>query len=235
MYSHDKIKAPIEKIKSILVKLARGDLIEYKGLGWFTKIKDPILNEFLKVWGKVVVAKQSRDIIEEETIKKFRRMGKRFHEYKGYLAEVYMIQVLWNSQRGTLPGKYFHGVGDIIMPDRFFYIDQRHRKSIGKKVEVDICASAADEIWMAESKWWSGRKVGPDVVENLLRQAEIVREREGEDLKTLRLWIFAHDGVTQKAEELIRENGILWSTRQDLDGLLEAVNLRKLPVVEDNA
>jgi hypothetical protein len=76
--------------------------------------------------------------------------------------------------------------------------------------------------------------VGPDVVEDLLRQAEILRERKGDDLETLRLWIFAHDGLTRKAERIwSAEHGILWSSRAELDGLLREVNLRKLPELED--
>ncbi|KPA15397.1 hypothetical protein MHK_004407, partial [Candidatus Magnetomorum sp. HK-1] len=45
---------PISKIKEIMIKLARGDLLEYKMFGnWFCKINDPILNEFLKIWGAI--------------------------------------------------------------------------------------------------------------------------------------------------------------------------------------
>ncbi|MCP4345540.1 MAG: hypothetical protein GY795_08440 [Desulfobacterales bacterium] len=226
---------PIQKIKEIMIKLARGDLLEYKSFGnWFCKINDPILNEFLKVWGEIEVERQNHGLTEDKTVKKFRVIQKRFHEYKGYLAEVYMIQILWNGRRQKLPGKFFHSPEDIVIPRHFSYIDQRHRPGTGQKREVDIYAAAGKEVWLAESKWWNNRPVGPDVVENLLRQAEVVREREGEYLETLRLWIFAHDGVTEKAEKMIHENGILWSARDDLDGLLEAVGLRKLPKFDDD-
>ncbi len=204
-------------------------MIEYISLDLFCKIKDPILNEFLKVWGQIVVESRNPDRIANRTIEKFTTIQKRFFEYKGYLAEVYMIQILWNAQGRTLPGRCFHVDEDIEVPSRFSYIDQRHKPGTEKKTEVDIYAAAGPEIWMAESKWWSGDKVGTDVVETLLRQAEIVRDRKKEVLKTLRLWIFAHDGVTGPAEELMRQNGMLWSTRADLDKLLETVKLRKLP------
>jgi len=46
----------IEEIREILVRLSRGDLLEYSLLGyWFRKTDDPILLEFLKVWGKIYV------------------------------------------------------------------------------------------------------------------------------------------------------------------------------------
>ncbi|MCP4693681.1 MAG: hypothetical protein GY859_36940 [Desulfobacterales bacterium] len=140
-----------------------------------------------------------------------------------------MIQILWNGRGRTLPGRLFHVDEDIVVPSHFSYIDQRRKPRVGKKTEVDIYAAAGPEIWMAESKWWNGEKVGADVVATLLRQAEIVRERKGKVLRKLRLWLFAHDGVTGPAEELMRQNGVLWSTKGELDELLEIEKLRKLP------
>jgi putative Ig domain-containing protein len=70
-------------------------------------------------------------------------------------------------------------------------------------------------------------------VETFLRKGEVVREAEGEDLQVLRLWFFAHDGFTEEAEALMREKGVLWSTRQDLDNLLKSVGLRQLPDLPD--
>ncbi len=234
LYRHEQVDVSIQEIKEVLVKLARGDLLEYKSFGdWFSKINDPILNEFLNVWGKIEVEKESRDRIEDKTLRKFGRVQKRFHEYKGYLAEVYMIQTLWNGQGKTLPGRCFHSDVDIVFPDRFTYIDQRRRSGAGQRMEVDIYGAAGSELWMAESKWWSGNKVGRDVVENLLEKAKFVKEREGEDLRTIRLWIFANDGVTTPAKELMRQKGVLWSTRTELNELLDAVNLRKLPELEN--
>ncbi|MCP4693240.1 MAG: hypothetical protein GY859_34685, partial [Desulfobacterales bacterium] len=226
---YERVDAPIEQIKDVLIKLARGDLIEYISLDLFRKIKDPILNEFLKAWGKIVVENRNPVRVENQTIENFTAIQKRFYEYKGYLAEVYMIQILWNGRGRTLPGRLYHVDEDIAVPSHFSYIDQRRKPGVGKKMEVDIYAAAGPEIWMAESKWWSGSKVGTDVVENLLRQAEMVRQRKGKVLKRLRLWLFAHDGVTAPAEELMRQNGVFWSTRADLDELLEFVKLRKLP------
>ena len=48
-------------------------------------------------------------------------------------------------------------------------------------------------------------------------------------MQILRLWFFAHDGFTKEAEALMREKGVLWSSRQDLDNLLKFVGLRQLP------
>ncbi len=233
LYERERIKVPISEIKTVLIRLSRGDLLEYKSFGnWFGKINDPILNEFLKVWGEIEIERQTPLYVEEKTVKKFKKITKRFNNYKGYLAEIYMLQILWNTQGKTLPGRFFNRKEDLEMPDRFYYIDQRHRPGAGEKMEVDIYGGAGNEKWLAESKWWDNRKVGSDVVNHLLAQAEIVKEREGEDLETLRLWLFAHDGVTGPARELMKERGILWSTRAELDGLLETARLRKLPALD---
>ena len=160
-----------------------------------------------------------------------RKLQKKFSEYKGYLAEVYMIQILWNSQRQLLPGQYFHSPVDIQVPDRFFYIAHRSSLRMGLGMEVDIYAAAGEQGWLAESKWWESKKVGPSVVERLLEQAQELNRRKGLDI--LRVWLFAHDGVTKKAEALLRQHNILWSTRSDLDALLTLAKLRTLPTFSD--
>ncbi|KPA17681.1 ATPase domain protein, prokaryote domain protein [Candidatus Magnetomorum sp. HK-1] len=221
----------ISKIREIIVKLARGDLLEYSMFGTrFFKVNDPILNEFLKVWGEIEVAKYHRKEIEERTIRKFEKREKRFHEYKGYLAEIYMIQILWSSQNKNLSKNFFHAPNDIKMPDRFIYIDQRHRQHMGKKMEIDIYASSGTEIWIAESKWHK-KPIGIDVVHHLLKQKNIIQEREGDDLEQLTLWLFSYSGVTAEAENFMKEHDILWSTKDDLNALLEYVGLRKLPEI----
>jgi len=205
-----------------------GDLIEYSQMGnWFRKMKDPILNEFLKVWGRIQVVGENASEVREETVLKYRKIQKKFSEYKGYLAEVYMIQVLWNSQRQVLPGKYFHSLVDIQVPDRFFYIAHRSSLGMGLGMEVDIYAAAGEQGWLAESKWWEGKKLEPPVVERLQEQAEELNKRKGLDI--LRVWLFAHDGVTKKAGALLRQHNILWSNRADLDALLTLAKLRTLP------
>ncbi len=231
LWRRKRKQVSLDTIKDVLVKLSRGDLLEYMAFGnWFRKINDPILEEFLKVWGRIEVVQENRTKVYDDLNRKYLGMKRRFSEYEGYLAEVYMIQILWNSQRRTLPGRYFHSSEDIQMPERFSYIAQRSRPRIGQGQEVDIYAAAGWDVWIAESKWWRGRKVGPEVVQHLLDQARQIIEREGEEMR-VRVWLFAHDGVTPEAESLLLQHQAIWSTRADLDGLLEEVNLRKLPAI----
>jgi hypothetical protein len=222
----------LEQIKDVLIKLSRGDLIEYSQMGnWFRKIEDPILNEFLKVWGRIHVVGEKADQVRDDIRLKYRRLKKKFAEHKGYLAEVYMIQILWNTQRQVLPGKYFHTKKDISIPDRFSYIEHRGRLGIGLGQEIDIYAAAGIEGWIAESKWWEGKKVGLSIVERLLEQAKQLKDRQ--ELDILRIWLFAYYGVTEEAKTFMSEHDILWSDRTDLDALLTLAKLRTLPELSE--
>ncbi len=224
----------IETIRDVLIKLSRGDLLEYMELGgWFRKVDDPILLEFLKVWGRIEVEGQDRARVQKELVRHSQTLERRIRDHLGYLAEVYMAQVLWNGQRKTLPGRFFHSEKDVTLPWRFIYIKHRTRLGAGKDMEIDVEAAAAKEHWVCESKWWHGKKVGRAEVESLVRKAEAVREAEGEGLETLKVWFSACDGFTDEAEGLMKEKGILWSTMADFDGLLNSVGLRQLPNLAD--
>jgi hypothetical protein len=216
-----------EQIYEILVKLSRGDLLQYMELGgWFKKIEDPILLEFLKVWGKTEVLGQNNKQVEDELIQKYRRFQRQFSELMGYFAEVYMAQILLNAQRQTLPGQYFHQETEVEIPE-FTYLKLRERLGIGKDKEIDIHGAAGIEHWVAESKWYQDRKVGLSLVKKLLEKAELVKKERTPDY--VRSWFFALQGFTPEAEDFMREHQIFWSTRADLDALLALVGLRTLP------
>ncbi len=219
---------PLETIRDVLIKLSRGDLVEYLELGgWFRKVDDPILLEFLKVWGKIEVEGQHPHVVQEELIRRFRKQERRFREYRGYLAEVHMSQILWNTQRKKLPARFFHTAEDIQMPHTFIHIAHRHRLRSGKGQEIDVLGAAWGEQWVYQSKWIQGKKVALDVLTALWEQGEAVKAEKEPD--AVRLWLFAHDGLTGEAETYAREKGILWSSRQEMDELLEYAGLRRLP------
>jgi hypothetical protein len=220
-------EVPIDKIRDILIKLSRGDLLEYMELGgWFRKVQDPILLEFLKVWGCIEVEGQNANHVRDELQVQYGRLKRSINELKGYLAEVYMVQILFNAQRQKLPGHYFHQPDEIKIP-RFTYIHQRERLAPGTDSEIDIHGGAGLEQWVAESKWYHGRKVGIAEIQKLIDKGEWVRKDIGADFA--RVWFFSHDGFTQDAQTFMQKQGVLWSTRKDLDGLLDYVKLRRLP------
>lgn len=228
----DRQEVSIETIRDVLIKLSRGDLLDYVELGgWFRKVDDPILLEFLKVWGRVAVEGKRAADVQNDLRTKYLTLRRRIHDHQGYLGEVYMAQVLWNAQNKTLPGVYLHSSGEVSVNWRFSYIRHRVRLGPAADMEVDVYAAAGGEVWLCESKWWRGRKAGVAEVESLLKKGNRVREDMGQALEILRLWFFAHDGFTTEAESLMRENGMLWCDRADLDGLLAHVGLKRLPEI----
>jgi hypothetical protein len=194
----------IAAIRDVLIRLSRGDLLEYMELGgWFRKVDDPVLLDFLKAWGKFEVEGQRHVNVVTDTVKQYDSLKRRIHDQKGYLAEVYLSQILWNGQRKTFPGQYFHSENEVTMPNRFYDVRLRLRLDASVESEVDVYASTGTEIWLCESKWWETQKVGISVVRHFLDLAEKLKDFEGREYfekehpLTVHLWLFAHNGVTQ--------------------------------------
>jgi len=234
------IHVNLDTIRDVLIRLSRGDLLEYMELGgWFRRVDDPILLDFLKAWGRFEVEGHRKTKIVTDTIRQYDLLKRRIHDQKGYLAEVYLSQILWNGQRKTFPGRYFHSTTDVSFPRRFYDIRHRLRLAASADSEVDVYASTGTEIWLCESKWWETQKVGADVVRHFLDLVEKLKDFEGREYfegerpLTLHLWLFAHNGVTQEAEALLKEHQMYWSTRPDLDALIKEVGLRPLPTFSD--
>ncbi|QTA82440.1 p-loop domain-containing protein [Desulfonema limicola] len=219
---------PLDTIRDVLIKLSRGDLLEYLELGgWFRRVKDPILLEFLKVWGRIEVEGHNHNLVQYDLESRYGKALKRFHEYKGYLAEVHMSQILISAQKKTLSGHYFNSEKDIEMPWRFIFVKNRMRLESGKGREIDVIAASGSEIWVCQSKWVTGKKIGIAPLKDLISQAEIVKKDL--DPEKIQMWIFAHDGLTKQAQAFAEKHGIFWSKRQEFDELLEHLGLRKLP------
>ena len=229
-------EVPIEEIREVLIRLSRGDLLEHSGIGyWFRKIDDPILLEFLKVWGQVYVEGQHQGRVHNELSNRYQRMARRFHEYKGYLAEVFMSQVLLNNQNRSkkpFPGHFFNSDDDITLDTVLFYLHHRVSLGSGKNKEVDIIAAFGDGMWVCQSKWETTRRTGIETLHILIEQTQLVEEMF--DPLSTQMWLFAHEGLTDDAEELARAEGIYWSTREQLDGLLQYLDLRPLPDLDDD-
>ena len=225
----------LSAIREVLIRLSRGDLLEYRELGgWFHKVDDPILIEFLRVWGRIDVERQNPNQVYEELLARYSTLQHRIREYQGYLAEVFMAQVLLNSQdqqRQPLPGHFFNSPTDIKMGWPLIYVHHRHRLRSGQGQEIDLMAAIGSEKWVCQSKWITTRKIGSSVLQELLAQAAAVRGDYPN--APIRMWLFAHAGLTQEAEELARQEGILWSNREQLDDLLTYLGLRTLPILEE--
>ncbi|QTA82439.1 restriction endonuclease domain-containing protein [Desulfonema limicola] len=218
----------LDTIRDVLIKLSRGDLLEYLELGgWFRRVKDPILLEFLKVWGRIEVEGHNANKVQNEIVTRYSASSRRIREYKGYLAEVHMSQILLSAQSKTLSGKFFNYPDDVKIPDMFFFLRHRYRPESGKGREIDVLAAAGPEVWVCQSKWVTGRKIGIAVLKEMILQAETVKQDL--DPETVYMWLFAHDGLTKQAQAFAEKHRIFWSKRQEFDELLEHLGLRKLP------
>ncbi len=233
LWVKDRRKVSIENIRDVLIKLSRGDLVEFLDMGnWFRKIDDPILIEFLKVWGRITVEGQTRERVQKDFERQYQSLKRKIHNHLGYLGEVYMAQILWNGQHQDIPGRFFHHPSDVAIPWRFNYIWLRTSLGGAENLELDVEAAAGKEMWIGESKWWRSRKAGVEEVRSLMHKAVRLREREGPGLQILRLWLFCHGGFTREAQALMADEGILWSDRDDLNALLAHVGLKRLPEID---
>ena len=229
LLEQDNQDISLEKIREVLIKLSRGDLLDYLELGgWFRKVKDPILLEFLRIWGRIEVLGQPESTVKDDLQAQYQKLQRQIRDLKGYLAEVYMAQILQNAQQQRLPGHYFHLEQDIEVPS-FNYVRLRERLGPGAETEIDLHAGAGIEQWVAESKWRSQRKVSPTEVHQFLEKAQLVKLDRNAEI--MRLWFFSYEGFSPKALELMSEHGIWWSTHADLNGLLDYVKLRRLPAL----
>ncbi len=218
----------LDTIREILVKLSRGDLVDYLELGgWFRKVNDPILLEFLKVWGKIEVEGKPAKTVQDDFREQYETLQRRYHEYKGYLGEVFMSQILLGSSRKTFPGRLFHVEDDITMPWQFSYVHHRVRLGSGVGREIDLFGAAGSEVWIGQSKWWTEKKVGLKELRDFLAQGDQVQAERSP--RTLRLWLFAYSGLTPKAKAFARDHNILWSSSTELNELLRLLGLRELP------
>jgi hypothetical protein len=195
--------------------------------------------DFLKAWGKFEVEGQRKTKVITDTVKQYDRLKRQIHDQKGYLGEIYLSQILWNGQRKTFPGRYFHSEKDVTFPHTFYEIRHRLRLDASAESEVDVYAFGDREYWLCESKWWETQKVGVPVVMEFLELAEKLKDFEerkyfeGERPLVIKLWLFAYNGVNQAAEALLQQYAVYWSTREDLDALIKMVGLRKLPEFSD--
>ena len=152
IFSRKGLDVPIEEIREVLIKLSRGDLLEYMELGgWFKKVRDPILLEFLKVWGRIEVEDEDAVYVCSETVKQYQGLKRKFSEYLGFMAEVYLAQVLWNGQKQTFPAQFLNTEKGVQLPHRFFYIHHRVRLGSGPGREIDVYAAAGPKCGSARA------------------------------------------------------------------------------------
>jgi hypothetical protein len=80
-----------------------------------------------------------------------------------------------------------------------------------------------------ERSFTVGRKITVWMRVEDYRSYSIVKEKIDKNLRNLTLCLYTSSGVTVNAKCLIEDHHILWSTKAELNDLLEDSGLRRLP------
>lgn len=82
---------------------------------------------------------------------------------------------------------------------------------------------------VCQSKWLERDKVGVGALRELKAQADdVMREK---NVRVVRMWLFANNGLTTPAREFAEKHGILWSSWEEFDRRLEHLGLKSLPEI----
>ncbi len=104
----------------------------------------------------------------------------------------------------------------------------------GEGQELDLVGGAGPDAWICQSRWVVGKKQGVKVLKVLLAQRDLFVEHFA-PRRPVTLWLFAYKGLINEAQTFAKRHGILWSTREQLDELLELLGLRPLPNLDESS
>lgn len=218
---------PVEA-RALFASLARADLVEEDSLGiGYSAVRDPILNEFLRLWVRMERESVPRGVLLSELQEQYQHLVRQMHEYKGYVAEHAMELLMTKWEREVVEGEDYFGVaGEVTLP-RFDWVGKRELwTEAGKHVEMDVVGRYVGGAWVVESRYRE-QKMGLGEVQTFEERAEVAREAMKVD--EMKLWYFSKSGFTEEAEEYMRERGILHSDEEQLNRLLLRFGIRELP------
>lgn len=230
----------LEEVRDMCYDLARADLIdEYEERERYGKVKDPILNEFLKEYTKMDKEKKPQDLVLSEKLAEYESRIEELKKqlsskegilsnYKGKTVEVYIryLMTRWNNEE--IDGWYFGRAEKVLLP-KFIWIDSQSLKAAGTpSYEFDMIGVRARRGWIGESKYWEGKRIGVEQIKDFADKCEKVA-RAALNLKEMKIWYFSKDGFTEEAREYMQEQGILYSDEDSLNELLLYFGLERLP------
>jgi hypothetical protein len=98
-----------------------------------------------------------------------------------------------------------------------------------KNIPVVMTLEEVIKVISYERSFTVGRKISVWMRVEDYRSYSIVKEKIGKNLRNLTLCLYTSNGVTVNAKSLIEDHHILWSTKAELNDLLEDSGLRRLP------
>ena len=214
--------------RALFAALARADLVEEDSLRiGYSAVRDPLLNEFLRLWVRMEREGVPRRTLLREKLQEYQRRVKRMDDFKGYFAErlVELLMTKWRDE--VVDGEMYFGVVEEVTLPHFIEVGKERLKVREKPaVEMDVVGWRMGEAWVIESRYWKD-KMGLGEVQTFEERGEVAREALKVD--EMRLWYFSKAGFTEEAKGHMRERGILHSDAEQLDDLLQRFGLRKLP------
>ena len=108
---------PVEA-RALFASLARADLVEEDSLGiGYSAVRDPILNEFLRIWVRMEREGATYVQVLREKWQEYQQRVKRADESKGYVAER-MVELLMTKWQGEVVDgeKHFGVEGEVTLP-----------------------------------------------------------------------------------------------------------------------
>lgn len=223
-----------EEIQGMLSALARADLLEEEGIRgtYYIRVNDPILNEFLKVWCEVKVEHQKKEKVEKRKLREYQKKSKQFDYYKGITVQVYILYMMTKWNQEVVEGKDYFNIDKQIVLPQFRWVDNDRLKHPNTgEAELDVIGMHQNILWLGECKYWTDAQPGLKEVQDFVeRKAEIAKKAlEYEEDEEIVLWFFSRNGVEAKAEDYIKENGLLYSKEEDLNRLLKRFGVKELP------
>jgi hypothetical protein len=228
------LNCTFEEIQGMLSALARADLLEEEGIRgtYYLRVNDPILNEFIKVWCEVKVEHQKKEKVETRKLREHQKKSKQFDYYKGITVQVYILYMMTKWNQEVVEGKDYFNVDKPIVLPQFRWVDNDRLKHPNTgEAELDVIGMHENILWLGECKYWTTAQPGLKEVQDFVeRKAEIAKKAlEYEEDEEIVLWFFSRNGCEAKAEDYIRENGILYSKEEDLNRLLKRFGVKELP------
>ncbi|MDI6794797.1 MAG: hypothetical protein QME81_18350, partial [bacterium] len=235
-----KARRSLEEVQEMCYDLARADLIdEYEEHERYGKVKDPILNEFLKEYTKMSKEKKSQDVVLDEKLVEYENQVEMLKKelasregllsnYKGKTVEVYLryLMTRWNNEE--IEGTFFGSKERIFLP-KFIWVDSQMLKAPNTGAhQFDLIGKKTSTGWIGESRYWEGKKIGVEQTRNFADKCERIA-RVVLKLKEMKIWYFSKDGFTDKAKEYMQKHGILYSDEESLNNLLLHFGLERIP------
>jgi hypothetical protein len=229
-----------EETHAILHRLRDADLIEEaRAWGFFHGLRDPLLAQCLRLrYGTAVLPMQEHEL-EAQATQQLREqvadlertvssLRGHLREVLGRVGELAVQRVMKQGFRGQTVdgGRFFHREGPITLPG-FRQVKGDYVVTGGREeYQLDNVGTPErprrEAVWVTEQKNWEER-VGLPAARKFARAvAAYQAERR---LKRAVAWLYGRSGFTPAARAFLEGEGILYSDREALLDLAEALGL----------